>query len=241
MKYHVVLEYSKEHFWWNYNKEKIIANLLVPFINGQVVLITEKPGKKLLNLKSASKITIYETEGSLVAKNGISITDQIKADEFQKNECTERLIKEAKLDLASSQSLSLLQKSFLPEKDQVFAIMMFNNNKIDSAYEGVVKPVFEQFGLPIIRVDEILNSGKISEQILELISTSKFIYSDLTGARPNCYYETGFAHAMGKEIILTCHKSETIHFDLSGHRFIVWETESELRKELTKRVQALVS
>lgn len=241
MKYHAKIEYSNLHFWWNHSKESIIQKLLIPFINGQVVLISIDSGKKLLNLKNVSRVTIYRTNESLTASAEKSIVAQINESSFQKNECTELLIKEAKIDLASEQSLSLLQKTFLPQKNQVFVIMKFNDKILDSAYEGVIKPTFEKHGINVIRVDEIPNSGNISDQILELISSSRYIFSDLTGARPNCYYETGFAHAIGKEIILSCRKSEKIHFDLSGYRFITWETESELRKELEKRIKSIVN
>ncbi len=237
MRFHAKIEYSETHFWWNHTKEDILTKLLIPFINGQVVFITIGGKKKLLNLKNVSRLTIYSTAALLKATENDTIIAQIKKPLFQKNECTEELIKEAKLDLASSQSLSLLQKSFLPLKPQVFVIMKFNDMLLDSAYEGVIKPIFKKYGINVIRIDEVQNSGKISNQILDLISSSKLIFSDLTGARPNCYYETGFAHAIGKEIILTCHKSEKIHFDLSDHRFIVWETENDLRKELDKRLK----
>jgi hypothetical protein len=240
MKYHAKIEYSKTHIWWNHSKEDILAELLIPFINGQVVLITSGVGKKLLNLKNVSRLTIYRTKDSLVPTDNKSIIQQIEEDSFEKFECTETLIKEAKLDIASSQSLSLLQKTFMPQNNQVFVIMKFDDKILNSAYEGVIKPTFEKNGIKVIRVDEIQNSGKISDQILELISSSKYVFSDLTGTRPNCYYETGFAHAIGKEIILSCHKSEKVHFDLSGYRFIVWETESELRHELNKRIKAIL-
>lgn len=236
MKYHAKIEYTETHFWWNHSKEDIITNLLIPFVNGQVVFVTIGGKKKLLNLKNVSRLTIYRTAASLKATENDSVIAQIREQSFQKNECTEELIKEAKIDLASPQSLSLLQKSFLPLKPQVFVIMKFNDKNLDSAYEGI-KPIFEKYGINVIRIDEVQNSGKISDQILELISSSKLIFADLTGARPNCYYETGFAHAIGKDIILSCHKSEKIHFDLSDHRFIVWETESDLRKELEKRLK----
>lgn len=240
MKYHAKIEYSDTHYYWNHSKENIISKLLIPFINGQVVLISSGGRKKLLNLRSVSRVTLYKTTESLTVTEEKSIITQMDETSFNDNECTEELIKESKLDLASQQSLSLLQKTFLKQENRVFVVMKFDDKMLDSAYEGVIKPTFEKHDISVIRVDEIQNSGKISDQILELISSSKFVFSDLTGSRPNCYYETGFAHAIGKEIILSCHKSEQIHFDLSGYRFIVWETESELRRELEKRIKSLL-
>lgn len=240
MKYHAKLEYSTDHFWYNHTKESIIQNLLIPFINGQVVLISSGDRKKLLNLKNVSRMTIYKTDEVLKATAEKSITELIDDDSFKKYECTEAFIKETKLDLASVHSTSLLQKTFMPQKNQVFVIMKFNDKKLDSAYEGVIKPTFEKYGIKVVRVDELQDSGKISDQILELISSSKYVFSDLTGSRPNCYYETGFAHAIGKDIILSSHVEEKIHFDLAGYRFIVWETESELRRKLDERIKSML-
>lgn len=119
--------------------------------------------------------------------------------------------------------------------------MKFGDKLLDSAFEGVIEPVFLEFGYNVIRVDKIQDSGNISDQILDSISKSKYVLSDLTGSRPNCYYETGFAHALRKEMILTCHKDEKIHFDLEGYRFIIWKTESELRKKLKARLKVLTT
>jgi hypothetical protein len=63
--------------------------------------------------------------------------------------------------------------------------------------------------------------------------------SDLTGERPNCYYEVGYAQALQKEIILTIQKGSSVHFDLSSYRFIEWETENELKQKLRTRFKAI--
>ena len=34
------------------------------------------------------------------------------------------------------------------------------------------------------------------------------VLADLTGERPNCYFEAGYAHALGKQLILTIRKGE---------------------------------
>ncbi len=75
--------------------------------------------------------------------------------------------------------------------------------------------------------------------LLENIADSKVILADLSGERPNCYYEAGFAHALGKEIIFSIKKGDAIHFDLAGHRFIRWSTEAEFRRSLRARLEAL--
>lgn len=240
MYYHAKLEHSgKPHLWWNLPKEELVNDLLVPFVNGQVVLATRSGRKSILNMKNVTFLTVYRTRDKL-RKTGTRRTPlDFKSEEFQENECTEEIIKEVKGIHAASSAQSVLQMAFAPPKNQVFAIMKFGSKELDSAYEGVIKPVIEEYGLKAIRIDEIQDSGQITDQVLRHIAESKYVLADLSGERPNCYYETGFAHALGKELILTIKKSDTIHFDLAGYRFIQWETEAELRREFRKRFAGL--
>ena len=103
----------------------------------------------------------------------------------------------------------------------------------------MIKPVIEEYGLRALRVDEIQDSGRITDQILENIATSKYVFAELTGERPNCYYECGFAHALGKELILAIKTLNQVHFDLAGYRFIQWETELDLRRKLRVRFSGM--
>jgi len=244
MYYHAHLEYGNQgHIWYNFGEEKIVDELVLPFINGQVITLKtgtapENPAK-LFNMKNATFLRIYKTAESLGATTDKSITQQIKDAEFQKNDCTKAILNKIQKSAASAPTTSLLQKAFQPPKAQVFVVMKFGDEVMDSAYKAVYKPCIKKIGLACIRIDEIPDSGKISDQILETIAESKYVIADLSGARPNCYYEAGFAHALGKEIILTIRDGEAAHFDLQGHRFIQWKTESELKKKLNQRLKAL--
>jgi hypothetical protein len=129
--------------------------------------------------------------------------------------------------------------SLISNSRQVFVVMKFGDKRLDSAYEVVIKPVIEEFQYAAMRIDEIQDSGKINDQILDQIIKSEVVLADLTGERPNSYYEAGYAHALEKEIIFTIQKGSSIHFDLAGYRFIEWETESELRTQLRERFEAI--
>lgn len=104
-----------------------------------------------------------------------------------------------------------------------------------------MKDVIKNFDLDCIRIDEIESADSITDQILSFINDSKYVLVELTGNRPNCYYEAGYADALGKEIIYVIKKGEDIHFDLKHRKFIIWETESDLRKKLTNRFASLKS
>lgn len=241
MRYHAHLEYgsSPGHIFYNYEEQKIIEELVLPFINGHVIVLKIGGVNKVFNMKNATFLRLYRTDAAVAATADKSVPQLIQSAEFQKNECTPLLLDKVKQDKSSQPTTSLLQKASQSPKDQVFVIMKFGDAVLDSAYRAVYRSVVRRFGLMCVRVDEIPNSGKISDQILECIAESKYIIADLSGARPNCYYEAGFAHALGKELILCIQDGENAHFDLQGHRFIQWKTESDLRKKLGQRIKAL--
>lgn len=117
--------------------------------------------------------------------------------------------------------------------------MKIDEPGLDSTYKEIIKPLIEKFNYRSIRIDEIENSGKIIDQILEEIAKSEIILCDLTGERPNCYFEAGFALALGKEIIFTIKAGSELHFDLKPYRFIEWKTEDELIDRLRKRLESI--
>lgn len=240
MKYHARLEYAeKSHVYWNFSENGIMERLVLPFINGQVVILKTDKQEKIFNMKNATFLKIYKTQENIEPTSDQSVSKIITSKDFAKNDCTSEFLQKVKTTNAGPALTSLLQKAFQPSLAQVFIIMKFGDEVMDSAYKAVIKPVTKRFGLNCIRVDEIPDSGKISDQILEKIAESKYVIADLSGARPNCYYEAGFAHALGKEIILIIRDGEDAHFDLQGHRFIKWKTESDYKRQLGARLRVL--
>lgn len=240
MKFHARLEYgSTSHFFQNYNEERIVNEVVVPFVNGQVIALKFRLGPRLFNMKNATFLKVYKTKLALKATEDKSASDQIKEEAFATNDCTLEIVGKVQAKGSNQALSSLIQKALQPPKNQIFVVMKFGDAVLDSAYQGAYKTVASEFDLECVRIDEVQDSGKISDQILEQLAESKYVLCDLTGARPNCYYETGFAHALGKELILLAHKEEKVHFDLQGHRFIQWGTEEELRKKLRERLSAL--
>jgi len=244
--YHANVDIAGKNYltFSNQSEEYILKNVVVPFINGQVIESDHTYGKKksiLINMKSSTTLSIYRTEEKVDASKFIPQSSSFSIpEEFDQFDCTSDFVKRVREIQSAPAMRSLLQMAFRPPEQQVFVIMKFGNKQLDSAYEGVIKPLSQEFGLNVVRVDEIQDSGRITDQILENISKSRLVLSDLSGERPNCYYETGFAHALGKDIVLTIHKESAIHFDLSSHRFIQWETENELRIALNARFTAIL-
>lgn len=218
----------------NKTDSDILSKIVKPYIHSEITLESydELGGGILFNHSMGIMLSLYKSEKKI--NNYFKTYD---ANQFIENiklendivQCTHELIDNSRLNRVGDNSFNL-QYLFPTIQNQVFVVMKFGDKFLNSAYEGAIKPTIENFDLIPVRIDEIENSGIISEQILKSISESKYVLIDLSGERPNCYYEAGFAHALNKELILTIRKEDKIHFDLSGYRFFQWETESELRE-----------
>lgn len=122
-----------------------------------------------------------------------------------------------------------------------FAIMAFRKETQD-LWEHGVAPAFATLGLTPIRVDAEPVTDPVIEAIYDFIRRSDLVVADLTFARPNCYYEVGMAHALGKRMALTAREQEHLHFDLQAYHVIRWKAGDwdSFRNELIGRGRQLL-
>jgi len=242
MRYHCVLtigEGAHSHYFWNYPFDDIVNKIIIPYVNRQIIPVKYKKIRGILNLSSVSYLRVYKTDTYLDINSAKEFQKQIEDGKLAGNDCSQEILDTVMDGRLHTATKSTLQNQFAITEKQVFVIMKFDDAILNSAYEGVIKPIVKKHKYKPIRIDDIQDSGKITDQIIEEISKSEVVIADLSGERPNCYYEAGFAHAIGKEIILTIRKNTPIHFDLSAHRFIEWGTENELRKGLDLRFKSI--
>lgn len=154
---------------------------------------------------------------------------------------TAELTSEAIGLLDSHQWRELLQRKFADEKGRhCFFICPFGNPEVDRNYRLVIKPRIEKYQFQIERVDEIEHSKTITEVILSRIRRAQFVVADLTETRPNCYYEVGYAQALGKPVILLAKEGTERHFDLSAFKWNYWRSVDDLLEVFDRTVDAVI-
>ncbi len=123
------------------------------------------------------------------------------------------------------------------------AFILMSMNPLDDSLPDVcnaIKAACADFGIGAIRVDDIEHQEEITARVLEGIASAEFIIADLTGERPNVYYEIGYAHALGKKPMLFRKRGTPLHFDLSVHNAPEYRNNAELRSLLHKRLEAVL-
>lgn len=124
--------------------------------------------------------------------------------------------------------------------DTAFILMWMSPERKDlDDICDAVKEVFGKFGFRARRADDIEHEEKITDRIIQEIKSSELIFADLTGERPNVYYEVGFAYAISKRVLLYRKSGTSIHFDLAGYNCPEYENIRDLKTKLSKRLEEI--
>ena len=117
-----------------------------------------------------------------------------------------------------------------------FVLMPFDD-AFNDTYELSIKEACNKGGAYCERVDEQLYEGSIIERIYNQIDKADFVIADMTGRNPNVFYEVGYAHALGKRVVLLTKNADDIPFDLKHYPHIVYESKlTLLRDKLVKQM-----
>ena len=96
------------------------------------------------------------------------------------------------------------------------------DSSFDDIYKFGIKGAAEDSGAYAERIDEQIFSEGILDRVFNQINKADVIVADMTGRNPNVFYEVGYAHALGKIVLLLTQKADDIPFDLKHHHHIVY-------------------
>ena len=150
---------------------------------------------------------------------------------------------EASADLSSPSQESSIAQSSTQYRPGTGFIMMWMDTARPELVDVVdaVKETFRRFDIAAVRADDIEHEGQITLRVLNEIRTAEFLFADLTGARPNVYYEVGFAHALRRPVILFRQSGTGLHFDLAGYNCPEYTNMRDLKDKLCRRLESMTN
>lgn len=149
--------------------------------------------------------------------------------------------------------------------DQCFIASWFHDDFDVIVNSGII-PALKATGYRPMWVKGLVTEDKLDDVIIAEIRRSALLIADVTGERPNVYYEAGFARGLGISTIFCCHKSwtttmpavgaivphdggkldtiveewtERLHFDTDHYQHLFYDSPEDLKERLTNRVRAL--
>ena len=109
----------------------------------------------------------------------------------------------------------------------VFVIMSFDK-RLSNVYRLAIKAPLESEGYNVSRADDPNQQFVLYENLydrtVQHIWDADYIIADLTGFRPNVFYELGIAHALNKRTIQISQRlDEGIPFDIKSQNVISYK------------------
>jgi len=121
-----------------------------------------------------------------------------------------------------------------------FVAMWFDKSR-DLIYNQAIEPAIREAGYQAIRIDKKEHVNRIDDEIIAQLRQSRFLVADFTAQRAGVYYEAGFMHGLGRNVIWMVEKSELdkVHFDVRQYNFIDYDSWSEAKSRLYYRIMSV--
>jgi nucleoside 2-deoxyribosyltransferase len=116
--------------------------------------------------------------------------------------------------------LVFVAASFAPDMEPIFQAI--------SAAAQVV-------GLRAERVKDVKGDYRIPDKIFSMIERARLVVADLTHARPNVYFELGYARKCKKTVITILRKGTVAHFDVQDWTRLEYFDSRPLESDLVER------
>ena len=135
------------------------------------------------------------------------------------------------------------------ERPIAFAVRLLDpaNDRFDavqSFFDNVAQPVVEELGYRLVVIDDQHSHdlARIDQEIFAKLHRASLVVADLTGERPNCFLELGYAMGRGLATVVTAQKGTRLPFDVTTYAAHLWTPSAstgERRRELLKHLQMM--
>lgn len=132
----------------------------------------------------------------------------------------------------------------MPIGTQTIGNLTITEDQLREKYDYIIKNAIKKANpnLEVIRADEELNPGSISNDIFTKLMHSQYVIADITYPNPNVFYELGIRHAIKPGTILIRENVNfSIPFDISHLRYIEYTKEpsgmDKLAEQLKRRFE----
>lgn len=143
-----------------------------------------------------------------------------------------------------------LLEALIPPK--AFVVRLLNSthddyNDVQNFFDIVVQPVIEEeLGYKLIVVDgnQAYEHARIDQEIFTKLHRSSIVLADITGLRPNCFLELGYALGRGLPTMVLAKEGTEHPFDivsLSGHHWKTIGSAEERKREFRTHWNAIKS
>ena len=125
-----------------------------------------------------------------------------------------------------------------------FVVMQFSS-PYDELFDEVIEPVCKRLDVKAFRASDIYRPSVILQDIIQGLADSEVVVAEVTPTNANVFYELGYAHALGKPVILLAEEGTRLPFDLSGYRVIFYKDairgKSNLEAELHQHLANILN
>lgn len=117
------------------------------------------------------------------------------------------------------------------ERPKAFAVRLLNPDLPDYAdvqtfFDMVVQPVIEgELGYRLLVIDgrQAYDHARIDQEIFAKLHRSSVVLADITGARPNCFLELGYALGRGLPTMVMAREGSSLPFDITTFSGLHWK------------------
>lgn len=197
----------------NKSEEQVLTDYIVPYVSRGT--ISARWGKKT-NTYQVVQLRVYKTEDAWDKKSGVPLEKFIG----RKRNIFNSLEKRAKKALGVGSWRCFV---VMPIQGEKYGSQTEQRiyKEYDERFEAI-ESALSDFNVVAIRIDKEHPLEDIVGRIKKEIKAAHFVIGDMTDERPSCYFEAGYAEALGRPIIYIASKESVvnpgnntkIHFDI---------------------------